>query len=539
MVESNQQDRGFTGKQWLFGSAVVIALLLLLIYGVERYLEQNLQGKLQDAGHDFRDSNYELELGDLQLSLWGQDLTVSDLEIFPTSTGMDSAHIAPSRIKTIAVKDIGLISYFWGDTLSIGEIVIHQPDLILKGRVRRTTEDDTLSPGSKTGKKIPAVKIGSIQVVNGSARILHPSDSTEEAAIDHLDVQVQGVTIDPSTVAQLPFLRFDSIDGEVTGFHTQTPGNFYDISLRKFSISSSDSTAALDSLVVTPRHPKYKFAQQYGFEIDRIDLAIPQIRLHGLQSNQLLHNRFEATYLELKNAEMEVFHDKHMPASPKKRRPLLHEALARLPFTVELDSVSVEGSQITYTEHRPRVPEPGSVIFGDLNAKIYNLSNDSLISANEKSIILEAHSAIMNSAPLSVRATFPMHNTDMHSLEGSLGEMSMQQLNPVLEPLGFVSITSGQIHSMEFKMDLTTEAANGRLLLNYSGLKIEVLKPEQVDKGGDKELLSMLVNIKVKSENRSQPLREGEISFKRDPQKSIFNYWWKSLLSGLKSTIGL
>jgi hypothetical protein len=48
---------------------------------------------------------------------------------------------------------------------------------------------------------------------------------------------------------------------------------------------------------------------------------------------------------------------------------------------------------------------------------------------------------------------------------------------------------------------------------------------------------ALLENDLDASDPRSQ--RTGEIHFARDQNKFIFNFWWKSLLSGLKSASGV
>jgi hypothetical protein len=51
---------------------------------------------------------------------------------------------------------------------------------------------------------------------------------------------------------------------------------------------------------------------------------------------------------------------------------------------------------------------------------------------------------------------------------------------------------------------------------------------------------SVLANtFKVKSDNTGENIRTGAINVEREINKSVFNYWWKSMLSGLKSSIGL
>jgi hypothetical protein len=63
---------------------------------------------------------------------------------------------------------------------------------------------------------------------------------------------------------------------------------------------------------------------------------------------------------------------------------------------------------------------------------------------------------------------------------------------------------------------------------------------EQKDKSNiAKKIGSFLINNFV-IEKENQPdknFRPGSIEFERDTTRSIFNFWWKSIASGLESSI--
>ena len=64
------------------------------------------------------------------------------------------------------------------------------------------------------------------------------------------------------------------------------------------------------------------------------------------------------------------------------------------------------------------------------------------------------------------------------------------------------------------------------------------MKKKTGDKGGFASFLANTFVINNKSPN-GKNLRVGEIYFERDKQKSIFNFLWKSLLSGIKPSLGI
>ena len=64
------------------------------------------------------------------------------------------------------------------------------------------------------------------------------------------------------------------------------------------------------------------------------------------------------------------------------------------------------------------------------------------------------------------------------------------------------------------------------------------MKKKTGDKGGFASFLANTFVINNKNPN-GKNLRVGEIYFERDKQKSIFNFLWKSLLSGIKPSLGI
>ena len=103
-----------------------------------------------------------------------------------------------------------------------------------------------------------------------------------------------------------------------------------------------------------------------------------------------------------------------------------------------------------------------------------------------------------------------------------------------------LAIEDGQLQRFEFDIHFNANQADGSLWFAYDNLKIAVL-----DYSGDEiqkaKFASFMANtIIVNSKNpKGNELRPVQISYSRDEERSILNYWWKSLYSGAKEVIGL
>ncbi|MFH5832909.1 DUF748 domain-containing protein [Halalkalibaculum sp. DA384] len=536
MPESSQYTDHGSFKSWIFTAAAFLILLAIVVLGAQRYLEYYLEKQMKEIAG----SRYVLQMDDLHVNLLSRDVTVSGIILRPASPSDDSAHFAPTRVHAIHLDNVGLLPYLRNGMFRIEDISIDRPSINLRGRVRRPDSTEKKWLTELSNHRLPPIQVQHFGITDASIQLRHPADSSIETAVKQLDIQLDQVTLDSSTAANPPFIRYRSLHISAQQLQSQTPENFYTFSLDSLYISSSDSSLTMNSLAVTPRYPRYTFAEHHGFETDRIDLEISRIDIVKPDLSTIFRNKLQAQHVLVNGAKMEIFHDKRMPFPAKPHRPLPHQALDTLSTGIAIDTVSILDSWITYSEHQPEASRAGTITFGDLSASITGLANQASLRTSREAIELSAQTSIMDAAPLHLRATFPLDQPNRHTLEGTLGKMEMDELNPVLEPLAFARITSGRIDSMRFAMELAPDSATGSVIMAYNGLNIQMLDREDIETGASNELLSLLANtLKIKSDNDRLPLREGTVSFERDPQKSIFHYWWKSLLSGLRNSIGL
>jgi hypothetical protein len=144
----------------------------------------------------------------------------------------------------------------------------------------------------------------------------------------------------------------------------------------------------------------------------------------------------------------------------------------------------------------------------------------------------------MKSGLLKARFAFPLNPRNLYYAEGTLDNLDLTQLNPTLENLAKVRIASGTMNSMHFNFDYSDDVSNGSVMMLYENLKMMALKEkEQVEeKHGLKSfILNVLFARKNKKDEVRTAKRDGTINFERDKKRSIFNYWWKSLATGIKS----
>ena len=118
----------------------------------------------------------------------------------------------------------------------------------------------------------------------------------------------------------------------------------------------------------------------------------------------------------------------------------------------------------------------------------------------------------------------------------AISEMPFAELNQALINAAELRIESGYLNRLAFNFNYTDFSSVGKIEINYKDLKLIGLKKDK----GINGLKTLLLNVFIKNDKtRLLPKAErtGTINIERDRKKFIFNFWWKSILDGLKSSI--
>jgi hypothetical protein len=113
------------------------------------------------------------------------------------------------------------------------------------------------------------------------------------------------------------------------------------------------------------------------------------------------------------------------------------------------------------------------------------------------------------------------------------------ELNPFLEKSAFIYVASGKIDKMDFSFTANNSSASGNMTMLYHGLDIAVKNKQTADTIAFRErFISLIANRKLLNSNPipGENVREGSIDYNRDPERFLFNYCAKSILSGMKTS---
>ena len=317
----------------------------------------------------------------------------------------------------------------------------------------------------------------------------------------------------------------------------------YTIIPAEIGLSTQNSSFWIKDLRVKPNYSNHEFSRKLGYQMDRLDFTIKEITVKYLNLRQLLINhKFIAGLITVDVLNLEDYRDKRVPMRPDFKPPLPQQALLQSKMYIKIDNLRLKNGKVRYSEQLGS--EPGYIFFDKMEGTISNVTNDSIMVKMRMVMKVNASMYLMGKGLLNAQLNIPLgEKNDAFTFSATLSKMEMKEINPMVTRLAPAEIISGTIKKMVLSgVKADNVKAIGRMALYYNDLEIK-MTAKNMDawtkmKAG---VITLAANTYVRNENpgKDGKLTEGMIYFERDTHKSIFNFLWKSVFSGVKSTIGI
>lgn len=306
-------------------------------------------------------------------------------------------------------------------------------------------------------------------------------------------------------------------------------------------ISSKFKRIIVDSCYYTPTLSKEEWGKHFGYQNDWTKFSIKSILFEDVLLDDLINQDVHRIpFVRIHQLALEDYRDKRLPF-PENRYPGMPQDMLRKvirPFLI--DSLVVTSSMFSYEEHVPYALYPGKINFTRALVSASNITNAEEYITDP--MLINASMMLMDTTKLTVQLSFDL-NDSLNNFEASaqLEPINMPLLNPVLENLAFLTIKDGYSNSLSMDFHGNKNYALGSMLFKYENFKIGLIDKKKLHPSAGSNLLAFLANTFIV--RRSNPTtvfpRTGIMYFEPDPHKSIFNYLFKTALSGIKHTIGL
>lgn len=401
-----------------------------------------------------------------------------------------------------------------------------------------------LASSKSANENPPKIEIGGIRLSNGFFKLFREDlNQGDTIAINQFALNVNRFNYDSSAQIKFSHHLFESLDFSGSSFTYQLPDALNMIEVEAYSYDHISKKIVLDEVKYSPLFNRGEYQTKIDYQKDWIDGSVRQFRIEGFEMDSLISNqKIQATHITINQLELDTHRDKRLPKEPEIYKPLPQSLLKAIPYRVSIDSISVESSYISHSEFSENGELPGQIFFKNINANLGNITNDPAAVRNNNAMSFRATGSLMNTGNFNLFSKFYLADSlDTYELNGRIGTMELTELNRFLEHTAFVLIRDGKSQEATFKFEGNENYSLGEMTFYYTDLKINVLDQNSVDSPGfSSAMKTFFANTFVV--NTKNPhfifVRDGDIFHERDQSKSIFNYWAKSLLSGVVSSIG-
>lgn len=539
-------------KLWLKITLLVLVLVLLVAKGiplaVNYYLNANAEeivSNMITRTNDF--GGHEVNFGGIRVDYdyRGTYLQLSEVKIFPgeTITGKNKIRF------NLEFEEASLTGFSWFRFLFRNSIHLdsaHIQNLTVES-ITPPLDSLVLNKETRTDRAgtdydqvaVKRVRINRVSFENRDSY----TDSTRLSVSD-LFVFGDGFVLtkeDLNTPGTL--FQIDQIEGymDQAAIHLNEFRNA--VYANDLSFNTVDNKVRIEQLRFDNKLSKSDYTNQFKYETDWIQLKGASAAVEEMDFQLFLREGdVKAQKLRINDAEIEVYRDKRKPEDLSRRPAMIHEIFRSLPFQLDFREVEFNNGYVSYQE-RPEneAPRSGNLFFDEINATILGATNspENLNSSDEMK--LNASGRLIGEGKIDLEVVYFLNDTTGQFLmKGTIGSMNLALLNPMIEPATKVSLKQGRMNGLFFDISANDLEGTGEVIIKYEDLEIEILDR---DFGFDQNIFqrigSFLANrLIIKSQNPDKDeLKKGEVYHLRDQHKFIFNYWWKLILSGLKSTL--
>jgi len=510
----------------ILSGIVLLGLLIKILTTlfIEPRVREKIEAKLNEKSKD-----YYVEIGKVHVSLVVPGIKLDSITIFSKQKNRGNP-VLKGKIATIKFRGIHILKALFTNEIVIKDITIANSNI--KGQI-------PFPKKAKTPIIIPLnIRIGKILFNKTDLSIKNVSNaqtiSVKDGNLILYDLKVEKHdTLSSGNIKQLDF--------EAKELISVSSDSMYTFGARNIFYSATSNTLNAAGLSVQPNYKEYDFTSRYKYQTVRIEAEFSNIFiLHFNPADYFRSRRLISSYIEIGKIEMKVFRDKRKEFRHV-NKATFQDMIYNYPGFIRLDSIAILNGDITYTEHAEKANEPGRLSFNKIHAKIFKLTNDIIYKTESASLVLKCNALLMGKGKLTIllkSRIFDSQNT--FSVSGTLSDMDIKEMNPYLEKNAFIYATSGKIDAMNFNYIANNTQATGKMTMLYHGLDITVKNKQTDDTTAFKErFISIIANKKILDSNPipGNDVREGKIEYVRDPEKFLFSYFAKSILSGIKPSI--
>jgi hypothetical protein len=309
------------------------------------------------------------------------------------------------------------------------------------------------------------------------------------------------------------------------------------VSAGKVMWDPENRNLSIDSFVLQPKQNPREFFRQSLWQTDYIRLKGGNILLSGFDPDVWIRDTILKVHkIDLQDFYVDVSRDKRIPFHHGTEKMMPTKLINSVHTRFSIDSVEVKNGNVRYHEFSDLTGREGTVPIENISAVLKKVNNDHQGRSDTLSLKGSAQMLDINITKFHYKEVY---NDSLSSflLTVKAAPAQLSELSKITNPLAAIDVTSGDCDTMNVRATGNKYASIGQMQFNYRNLKIALQNREDtLNKRFSLSFVTFVANsFVIKSKNK----KRSAIFFVRDREKFVFNYWIKTILSGLLTSAGI
>jgi hypothetical protein len=533
-----------------------IGVIVLAVIGWQFYKYRLVNTNVNKAVSEKSEGLYSIHYDDLSIDEVAGILHVKNIEIVPDTAvyeQMVREKRNPSMLMRLSIPSLDILGVKTPKALLTkeiegGKVEVSNPtiEIILDQFAKDSTVSD---PGKDLSKellgKFLKIKVDSVEIVHANVLVRNRGSEEEIFKANNVSFLLSDLLIDTLAVKDSSRILFSkNLDMAAEEIAFPSRNKKYKLRMEKIRFTGATNSFSIGGLKLTPQLSEAEFARAAMVQKDRYDFSMEGVVLRNINRQAIWRKKIEADSLIVEKSSFKIFRDLSYPRDTvSKVGKYPQQQLMRIPTPILVRKAVFVHSFIEYKEKNAKSDSSGKVQFYDVHATISNITNmrEAISRNNVCTVVFKAR--FLNKAPVDARLVMMLKDPrGRFTIEGNVGAIKVESLNPLTQPMGLARMEKGDIQKLHFNLAATDSSSEGKVMMQYSGLKISLLKKDKEENKYDKKgLVSLAAGILLKKSNpeKGGAPRVEEVHFDRILNKSMFNLIWKSIFTGIKQTVGI
>lgn len=543
-MEKNNKRRYYRTASALLIVTIMLAALLAVGIAAQMWAGRQVGKLLEQGPVEFAGGTYITSVGRVGVDLSRLSLSLSDVEVRTRGQRAASgpapymegsiARVTVSGITVGKKNDAGFRK------VRIRDVYVTSPAMVFHG-IPAAEADRTVTaiPSKIRGRRID-MKIDKLRIAGASATVGIWRDRRKASLTVHgadlvvTDLTTGGWSDTPGNMTPhdggTTFARAAlSVDSLACAYGTSR------MTVTALSYDSEGGRLAMGGAALSPQYSKQQFTKRAGDGSDWMAVSVTGVTGDGITLPRAADDTLRARSLEAEHVLFEAFCDRNQPRT-QNVRPTIYEMVWNFPLGVAVDTIAVNDLDVVYEEISAGARTPAVITLDDTRLSLHGLTNRP--AAPGQFYRMNIDGWMMGRGLLHAVLELPAApGDDRFVVRAGVEPMPATAASPVTEPLSNVRISSGVLDSVDIVIEGDSGHACSTLDLRYHDLSIALVRKNAPD--SERRFLSTLANgMIIKSGNPSDgTLRTGHGEYEREPNKSFWNFVWKTAFAGVLDVV--